>query len=106
MMNVGMGMKYGGIGDTINGLGLANQTAQTYKAMKNGQSGGQNGQNLTASSASQMSSLGFGNSMSTVESASQNTGFIYPTYSAGYGMSGGMGYGNIDMSQIWNKIQS
>lgn len=100
MMNVGMGMKYGGIGDVVNGLGMAASTMGTAKAMKDGT--GMWGK--TDRSYQNTTNSPINSTAPTVESAPQNTGFIYPTYSAGYGMSGGMGYGNTDMSQIWNQI--
>lgn len=38
MLNAGMGMKYGGIGDLINSAGMAGSTLLTAKGMKDGES--------------------------------------------------------------------
>ena len=98
MMNVGMGMKYGGIGDVVNGLGSAASTFNTTKAMMSGgaQAGGQ--------------SMGAMESLTPLASKQMgvqlpNTQFQSPSLNFS-GMSGGLGYGNTDMSQIWNQIQS
>ena len=102
MMNVGMGMKYAGTGDVVNGLGMAASTMGTAKAMKDGTGmWSKQGSGMLDVSEGELTPL-TGKQMGV---QLPNTQFQSPSLNFS-GMSGGMGYGNTDMSQIWNQIQS
>lgn len=88
MLSTGMGMKYGGIGDIINGLGAGAQAGMTATSMMGKAAGAAGAAGAATTPLVQGAATG---GLPVTNPQNYKSSFPAPNYSAGFGTSG-MGY--------------